>query len=228
MRHGSGAAAAHAVRCSRLIAVIEERVERRDGHAFVLRRPIRTRLARTLVRGHPIGTRLARTLVRGHPIGIRLARTLVRGRPIRIRLVRAIIRGHPVGIRLVRAFVRPHHLVRAFARTKHGPGGACARCMSILERRVGGACEACAGKRHQGEHRALAAFVFRPVGTHQAAGVKQTTGHRSGGAPTDFPEPLFTLPPKRSALPRHPERVRDGVFSVPSCRPDQVITPLRL
>ena len=208
MRHGSGAAAAHAVRCSRLVAAIEERVERRDGHAFVLRRPIRTRLARTLVRGHPVGirlaratirghpvgirlvralvrgrpirTRLARTLVRGHPIGIRLARTLVRGRPIRIRLVRAIIRGHPVGIRLVRASVRPHHLVRAFARTKHGPGGACAQCMSILERRVGGACEACTGKRHQGEHRSapLAAFVFRPA-VDTSGGVKQTTGQRS-------------------------------------------------
>ena len=151
MRHGSGAAAAHAVRCSRLVAAIEERVERRDGHAFVLRRPIRTRLARTLVRGHPVGIRLARATIRGHPVGSRL--------------VRAIVRGHPVGIGLVRASVRPHHLVRAFARTKHGPGGACAQCMSILERRVGGACEACTGKRHQGEHRSrpLAAVVFRPA-----------------------------------------------------------------
>ena len=197
MRHGSGAAAAHAVRCSRLVAAIEERVERRDGHAFVLRRPIRTRLARTLVRGHPIG--------------IRLARTLVRGRPIRIRLVRAIIRGHPVGIRLVRASVRPHHLVRAFARTKHGPGGACAQCMSILERRVGGACEACTGKRHQGEHRSapLAAFVFRPA-VDTSGGVKQTTGQTAArGQNSEYEFRLdsrfFPLPPKRSALPRHPD-----------------------
>ena len=165
MRHGSGAAAAHAVRCSRLVAAIEERVERRDGHAFVLRRPIRTRLARTLVRGHPVGIRLARATIRGHPVGSRL--------------VRAIVRGHPVGIGLVRASVRPHHLVRAFARTKHGPGGACAQCMSILERRVGGACEACTGKRHQGEHRSapLAAFVFRPA-VDISGGVKETTEQR--------------------------------------------------
>ena len=215
MRHGSGAAAAHAVRCSRLVAAIEERVERRDGHAFVLRRPIRTRLARTLVRGHPVGIRLARATIRGHPVGSRL--------------VRAIVRGHPVGIGLVRASVRPHHLVRAFARTKHGPGGACAQCMSILERRDGGACEACTGKRHQGEHRSrpLAAVVFRPA-VDISGGVKETTEHKRRGVKTanvnSRSTAVFFPPPKAFGASTPPRRVRDGVFSVPSCRPDQVIT----